>query len=131
MLFVIFLLQGCASQPQQSYLTVEAENDIFTKEMFQNLAGVEDVMQKKEISDDENLQIICNALASEELTEDTKENEKTIYGGRIYNLIYKNGTKKEFVLSSNDREELTLEYEGLRYVSSEKMHETISECFEK
>lgn len=38
---------------------------------------------------------------------------------------------KKFVLSSNDREELTLEYEGLRYVTSEKMHETISECFEK
>ena len=57
--------------------------------------------------------------------------KKQIYGGRIYNLIYKDGTKKTFILSSNDREQLTLEYDGIRYVTSSNIQESVMQCFGK
>lgn len=128
---VIFLLQGCANEASQNYLTTTAQNDIFTEKTFENLAGIEDVMWKTEVTDTENLQIICNALAAQELAKDTKEDTKQVYGGRIYNLIYKDGTKKKFILSSNDREQLTLEYDGIRYVTSSNIQESVMQCFGK
>ena len=126
---IIFLLLVCANVVAQNYLTITAQNDIFTEETFENLVGIEDVMWKEDVTDTENLQTICNALAGEKLTKDTKEDKKQIYGGRIYNLIYKDGTKKTFILSSNDREQLTLEYDGIRYVTSSNIDEVVMECF--
>lgn len=104
------------------------QNTIFTEETFQGITGIRKDLWDMAITDRDTVETLCNLLAGVTLKKWT--NGKLPYDGKycsgIYELVYENGERKKFILSSE-----RLEYDNLCYRPSEDIASVFLNSFYK
>lgn len=113
---ILLIIKEHLGHGYQIKLEAPPQNTIFTEETFQGIRGIRKDLWNIEIVDRETVETLCNLLAGVTLKKWT--NGKLPYEGKycsdIYELVYKNGETKKFILSAE-----RLECDNLCYRPSE------------
>lgn len=106
-------------------IKVDAKNEIFTSERFKNLTGIEDIYASKKISQKEDMQKICNALAGLSLKQTSKP-ELNKYGGLALAFVYADGKEVTIILQGEE-----LYCDDKRYYIDHDIYDLICTVFGK